>query len=129
MLPRHIGFRKDVTGLYGGDATRKQSYWRSKEGQEENDGERHGSVDIPSTAYVKVLRDNTICPRNVLPLECIRPADWDSKHSSGKTFSFINNAYGSTQYFRKRGISKTNGKGFCTLILREIRIIRFCFAR
>ncbi len=55
---RISALRKDVTaGLYGGDATRKQKLLeKQKKGKKKMMARGHGSVDIPSTAYVKVLK-------------------------------------------------------------------------
>ncbi len=51
---------------------------------------------------------------NVLPLECIvRPADWDSKHSSGKTFSLRQTMHTVLlNILEKRGISENERERF-----------------
>lgn len=55
---RLSAMRKDVTaGLYGGDVTRKRKVLeKQKKGKKRMAAMGHGKVDIPSSAYLKVLK-------------------------------------------------------------------------
>lgn len=55
---RISAFRKDVTAkLYGGDVTRKQKLLKKqKEGKKKMEAQGKGKVDIPSDAYLRVLK-------------------------------------------------------------------------